>query len=49
MIANLDAAGASDAGHWIKATAASDGSFMIMNGRNGFSRTYETPVFQDRR
>jgi competence protein ComEC len=30
-----------DAGHWIKASVASDGKFTITNGRNGFSKTYQ--------
>ena len=26
--------------HWIKVSAAADGSFTVTNGRNGFSKTY---------
>jgi beta-lactamase superfamily II metal-dependent hydrolase len=38
MIANLEEAG--DKGHWIKATVEPSGRFTIVNGRNGFSKTY---------
>ena len=32
-----------DAGHWIKATVRADGgSYVIENGRNGYSETYLT-------
>jgi hypothetical protein len=27
-------------GHWIKASAAANGSFRVTNGRNGFSKSY---------
>jgi competence protein ComEC len=30
--------------HWIKISAREDGSFTIVNGRNGFSKTYRTRV-----
>jgi competence protein ComEC len=36
QIANLD----ESTGHWIKATAAADGSFTVTNGRTGESRHY---------
>ena len=26
--------------HWIKVSAAADGSFTVTNGRNGFSKSY---------
>jgi hypothetical protein len=29
-------------GHWIKATVQPDGSFTILNSRNGFSKTYQS-------
>jgi beta-lactamase superfamily II metal-dependent hydrolase len=29
-------------GHWIKATVQADGSFTILNSRNGFSKSYES-------
>jgi competence protein ComEC len=38
FIANVDDDGST--GYWIKLTASADGSFSIVNGRNGFSRTY---------
>ena len=28
--------------HWIKVSAQPDGSFTVINGRNGFSKTYKT-------
>jgi len=28
--------------YWIKVSAQADGSFSVMNGRNGFSKTYKT-------
>ena len=40
MIANLEAGEAADGGHWIKASAGSDGSFTVTNSRNGFSKQY---------
>ena len=39
MIANLEET-ADCQGHWIKASVQSDGRYTIVNGRNGFSRTY---------
>jgi beta-lactamase superfamily II metal-dependent hydrolase len=39
MIANLEDT-AECKGHWIKATVEPSGRFTIVNGRNGFSRTY---------
>jgi beta-lactamase superfamily II metal-dependent hydrolase len=39
MIANLEET-ADCKGHWIKASVESNGRFTIVNGRNGFSRTY---------
>ena len=38
MIANLDETG--DKGNWIKGSVESSGRYTIVNGRNGFSRTY---------
>jgi competence protein ComEC len=32
--------------HWIKVSARSDGSFTVSNSRNGFSKTYTTPLLQ---
>lgn len=29
-------------GHWIKATVQADGSFTILNSRNGFSKSYQS-------
>lgn len=39
FIANLDGA-AGHAGHYIKFSARSDGSFTVTNSRNGFSKEY---------
>ena len=39
MIANLEDT-ADCKGHWIKASVEPSGRFTIMNGRNGFSKTY---------
>ena len=39
MIANLEDT-AECQGHWIKASVGRDGSFIVTNSRNGFSRTY---------
>jgi beta-lactamase superfamily II metal-dependent hydrolase len=30
--------------HWIKVAAQSDGTFTVTNSRNGFSKTYATPL-----
>lgn len=30
--------------HWIKVSAQADGSFTVTNSRNGFSKTYTTPL-----
>lgn len=38
FIANL---GEVDTGHWIKISARADGSFVVTNGRNNFSKTYD--------
>ncbi len=38
-IANPEKGGACQ-GHWLKLTAEADGSFTIVNGRNGFTKTY---------
>jgi beta-lactamase superfamily II metal-dependent hydrolase len=38
FIANLDADECE--GHWIKLTAQADGTFSVVNGRTGFTRTY---------
>jgi beta-lactamase superfamily II metal-dependent hydrolase len=40
LIANFEET-ADCKGHWIKASVASDGSFTMTNGRNGFSKTYK--------
>jgi hypothetical protein len=39
MIANLEET-ADCKGNWIKASVERDGTFTIVNGRNGFSKTY---------
>jgi beta-lactamase superfamily II metal-dependent hydrolase len=39
MIANTEAS-ADCKGHWIRVDARSNGSFVVTNGRNSFSRTY---------
>ncbi len=39
MIANLEETAACQ-GHWIKASVEQSGRYTIVNGRNGFSRTY---------
>jgi hypothetical protein len=39
MIANLEDT-ADCKGNWIKASVASDGKFTVINGRNGFSKSY---------
>ena len=39
MIANLEDT-ADCKGHWIKASVEPTGRFTIVNGRNGFSKTY---------
>jgi beta-lactamase superfamily II metal-dependent hydrolase len=41
LIANLDEDEATCAAHWIKVSARSDGSFVVTNGRTGFSKTYK--------
>jgi beta-lactamase superfamily II metal-dependent hydrolase len=41
FIANLDETGSACAAHWIKVSAQSDGSFVVTNGRNQFSKTYK--------
>jgi hypothetical protein len=38
-IANPEKGGACE-GHWLKLTAEADGSFTIVNSRNGFTKTY---------
>jgi hypothetical protein len=30
--------------HWIKVAAQADGTFTVTNSRNGFSKTYATPL-----
>jgi beta-lactamase superfamily II metal-dependent hydrolase len=40
FIANVDDG---QTGYWIKLTANDDGSFTVVNGRNGFSKTYSGP------
>jgi hypothetical protein len=37
FIANI---GEADAGHWLKLSARTDGSFTMTNGRTGVTRTY---------
>ena len=39
MIANLEESEACE-GHWLRASVAADGTFTMLNSRNGFSRTY---------
>ena len=39
LIANLEAT-ADCKGNWLKASVSPDGKFTLMNGRNGYSRTY---------
>ena len=39
MIANLEDTAECN-GHWIRASVNQDGTFIVMNSRNGFSRTY---------
>jgi hypothetical protein len=39
MIANLEET-ADCKGNWIKASVESDGKFTVINGRNGFSKSY---------
>jgi hypothetical protein len=39
FIANLDE---DCEGRWIKLTAKEDGSFSVLNGRTGFTRTYSS-------
>ena len=46
FIANVDDEGST--GYWIKLTANEDGSFSIVNGRNGFTKTYPPRSKQDR-
>ena len=41
MIANLEET-ADCKGNWIKASVERDGRFTVVNGRNGFSKTYMT-------
>jgi hypothetical protein len=42
FIANLSARDCR--GHWIKLSAASDGSFTVTNARNNYSRTYRAKL-----
>ena len=39
MIANFEET-ADCKGNWIKASVEQDGNFTIVNGRNGYSKTY---------
>ena len=39
MIANLEATEACE-GHWIRASVAANGTFTVLNSRNGFARSY---------
>ena len=41
MIANFEPS-AECKGNWIKASVAPDGKYTLTNGRNGFSKTYES-------
>jgi hypothetical protein len=34
-------------GYWIRLTANEDGSFSIVNGRNGFTQTYSRKAGKD--
>lgn len=49
FIANLD--GVDDAAHWLRLSAAADGSFTVTNGRTGVTRYYpaERPVSEESR
>ena len=38
FVANMHQVG--DQGYWIKVSAATDGSFTVTNGRNGFTKKY---------
>jgi hypothetical protein len=38
FVANIDD---NSDGHWIKASASADGSFTVVNSRNGFEKTYK--------
>ncbi len=40
FIANFDETGSTCPAHRIKVSASNDGSFVVTNGRNGFSKTY---------
>ena len=40
FIANFDESREGCTAHWIKVSAAADGSFSVTNGRNGFSKSY---------
>ena len=40
FIANFDESREGCTAHWIKVSAAADGSFTVTNGRNGFSKSY---------
>ena len=44
FIANTDEGATA---YWIKLTAAADGSFQIVNGRTGFSKSYSQKPRQD--
>jgi competence protein ComEC len=45
FIANMDDEGTTD--YWIRLTAHEDGSFVIVNGRNGFTKTYPPQSSRD--
>ncbi len=45
FIANVDDDGTT--GYWIRLTAHEDGSFVIVNGRNGFTKTYPRQSSRD--
>jgi hypothetical protein len=42
LIANFDETGATCPAHWIKVSARRDGSFVVTNGRNGFTKAYKS-------
>jgi beta-lactamase superfamily II metal-dependent hydrolase len=44
FVANIAEDPQHDAAQWIKVSAESDGTFTVINSRNGFSKTYATPL-----
>ncbi len=45
FISNIDDDGTT--AHWIRLTASADGSFVVVNGRNGFTKRYPPPPRRD--